>query len=102
MVSSLLCSATWVSGVGYQLTPRAGTQLQSGQVELYKWSLHVHTSSTHGVQCLPLCWLHLSFGLVKWKLEGSLESWLCQMVVSWDKYMKECLSEADTSERMFS
>lgn len=36
---------------------------------------------------------------MKWKLNGSLESQLCQMVFCWGKHV-ECLGEVDTGERL--
>jgi hypothetical protein len=37
---------------------------------------------------------------LKWKLEGSLESQLCWMVVCWGKHVKECLAEVDTGKKL--
>jgi hypothetical protein len=38
---------------------------------------------------------------LKWKIKGSLERQLRQMVFCWAKHMKECFPDANTDERMF-
>ena len=39
--------------------------------------------------------------LLKWKLKGSFESQMCQIVFCQNKHMKECFPEVDTGKRMF-